>query len=107
MVQPQAIRFAASHLHWLTRAEASHGVFQLDVLLEWRPPAPQPPLQFVMAAAVPAGRMYAPSGPLVKQPPYSFQLIAGHQEHTILRRPLDASELDVPGDSSQPHGPTF
>jgi len=107
MAPLQAIRFADSHLHWITRAEASHGWFQLDALLEWWPPSPQLPLQFVLAAAVPAGRMYATSGPLLKQPPYSFQLIAGHQEHTILRRPLDASELDVPGDSSQPHGPTF
>jgi len=107
MAPLQAIRFADSHLHWITRAEASHGWFQLDALLEWWPPSPQLPLQFVLAAAVPAGRMYATSGPLLKQPPYSFQLIAGHQEHTILRRPLDASQIAVPGDSSQPHGPTF
>lgn len=107
MVQPQAIRFAASHLHWLTRAEDSHGSFQLDALLDWWPPAPQPPLQFVLAAAVPAGHMYAPSGPLLKQPPYSFQLIAGHQDHTILRRPLDARQPAVTADSSEPHGSTF
>ena len=107
MEPPQAIGFAASHLHWLTRAEASHGWFQLDAFLEWWPSALQPPLQFVLAAAVPAGRMYAPSGTLLKQPPYSFQLIAGQHEHTILRRPLDPSQADVPVDSSQPHGHTF
>jgi hypothetical protein len=107
MEPPQAIRFAASHLNWLTRAEASHGWFQLDAFLEWWPSTSQPPLQFVLAAAVPAGRMYAASGPLLKQPHYSFQLIAGHQEHTILRRPLYASHSDVPRDSSQPHGPKF
>lgn len=107
MEPPQAIRFAASHLHWLTLAEASHGWFQLDALLEWWPPDPQPPLQFVLAAAVPAGHMYAPSGPLLKQPPYSFQLIAGHQGHTILRRPLDANQPAVPGNSSHPHEETF
>jgi hypothetical protein len=107
MEQLQAICFAASHLHWLTRAETSHGWFQLDALLDWWPPTPQPPLQFVLAASVPAGRMYASSGTLLKQPPYSFQLIAGHQEHTILRRPLNTSQAAVPGDSSQPHSPTF
>ena len=107
MEQLQAIRFAASHLHWLTRAEGSHGWFQIDSLLDWFPAAPQQPLQFVLAAAVPAGRMYASNGPLLKQPPYSFQLIAGHQEHTILRRPLDTRQSAVPADSSQPHGPTF
>ena len=107
MEPPQAILFASSHLHWLTRAEASHGWFLLDALLEWWPPAPQPPLQFVLAAAVPAGRMYASNGPLLKQPPYSFQLIAGRNEHTILRRPLDLSQSAVPGDSSQLHGPNF
>ena len=83
MERPHAIHFAASHLHWLTRAEGSHGFFQLDSLLEWLPAASQKPLQFVLAAAVPAGRVYAPEGPLLKQPPYSFQLIAGPNEHTI------------------------
>lgn len=107
MEPPQAILFASSHLHWLTRAEGSHGWFQLDSLLEWLPAAPQQPLLFVLAAAVPAGRMYASEGPLLKQPPYSFQLIAGPNEHTILRRPLDPSQPAVRGDSSQPHGPTF
>ena len=107
MEQIQAIRFAVSHLHWLTRAEGSHGWFQIDSFLEWFPAAPKPPLQFVLAAAVPAGRMYASNGPLLKQPPYSFQLIAGHQEHTILRRPFDANQPGVPADSSQPHNHTF
>lgn len=107
MTPLQGIRFAASHLHWLTRAAASNGWFQLDALLQWFPARPQQPLSFVLAASVPAGRMYAPSEPLLKQPPYSFQLIAGHQEHTILRRPLDASQSAVPADSNQPHDHTF
>lgn len=107
MEEIQAICFAASHLHWLTRAERSHGWFQIDALLDWLPSGSQQPLQFVQAAAVPAGRMYAPSGPLIKQPPYSFQLIAGPSEHTILRRPLDSCQSDVPADSSQPHNHTF
>ena len=107
MAPTQAVRFAASHLHWLTRAEASHGWFQLDALLDWWPPAPQPRQRFVLAAAVPAGRMYAPSGPLLKQPPYSFQLISGPSEHTILRRALTSVQAAVPEDSSQPHHHTF
>ena len=107
MEPPQAIRFAASHLHWLTRAEGSHGFFQLDAFLEWLPFRRVSPMSFVLASTVPAGRMYAPSGPLLKHPPYSFQLIAGYQEHTILRRPLDPSQADVPADSSQPHAHTF
>lgn len=51
--------------------------------------------------------MYASKGPLIKHPPYSFQLIAGFKEHTILRRPLDAFQPAVPADSSQPHSQTF
>lgn len=107
MVQIQGIDFFASHLHWITLDEASHGWFQIDAILEWLPVAPQQPLQFVLAAAVPAGRMYAPVGPLLKQPPYSFQLIAGPNDHTILRRPLDFSQAAVPADSSAPHNTIF
>jgi len=107
MEKLQAIHFAGSQLHWLTRAEGSHGWFQLDSFLEWLPATPQQHLDFVLAAAVPAGRMYATNGPLLQQPPYSFQLIAGPNEHTILRRPLEARPPAVPADSSQPHGPTF
>lgn len=107
MEQPQAIYFPASHLQWITRAEASHGWFQIDSFLEWFPAAFGQSIQFVLAAAVPAGRMYASEGPLVKQPPYSFQLIAGQNEHTILRRPLDANQPTVLTDSSQPHSNIF
>jgi len=107
MQQIQAICFAASHLHWLTRTERSHGWFQIDALLDWLPSGSHQPFQFVQAAAVPAGRMYALSGPLLKQPPYSFQLIAGPSEHTILRRPLASGQSAVPADSSQPHNHTF
>ena len=99
----QAICFSKSYLNWLTRAEASHGWFQLDALLEWIPLTIQQPLHFVQAASIPAGRMYAQSSPLLIQPPYSFQLISGLHEHTILRRPLDLTQPAVPADSSQRH----
>ena len=107
MEQPKAIHFATSHLHWITSSEASHGWFLLDAFLEWSPKGHQQPLPFVLGAAVAAGRMYAPSGPLLKQPPYSFQLIAGHLEHTIQRRALDHKQPYVPSDSTQPHNQTF
>jgi len=107
MKQIQAIRFAASHLHWLTRDESSHGWFQIESFLDWFPSSSQQPLQFVQAAAVPAGRMYAASGPLLKHPPYTFQLISGHSEHTILRWPLTSGQAAVPEDSSQPHHHAF
>ena len=103
----QTIIFYNSHLHWLTRAEGSHGWFQIDSLLEWLPTTSQQPLQFFLAAAVPAGRMYAPVGPLLKQPPYIFQLIAGENEHTILRRPLDDAQSADLSDSSQPNSKVF
>jgi len=103
----QAICFSKSYLNWLTRAEVSHGWFQLDSLLEWIPLTLQPPLHFVQAASIPAGRMYAPNSPLLKQPPYSFQLISGLHEHTILRRPLDPNQPSVPADNSHPHNYTF
>jgi hypothetical protein len=97
----QAISFAASHLHWLTSAEASHGWFQLDALLECTPADATESVSFVLAAQVMAGRMYASSGPLLQLPPYSFQLIAGPREHMILRRGLQLGGQDMPSDSSQ------
>ena len=99
------ICFASSHLYWLTRVEPSHGWFQLDAVLHWLPHEQCIPLTFVLAACVPAGRMYAAAGPLLKQPPYTFQMIAGAREHTILRRPLGHSS--VPSDTSQPHRLSF
>lgn len=107
MEPPKAIHFASSHLHWITQAELSHGFFRLEALLEWFPSASSQSLQFVLSAAIPAGRMYASSGTLLKLPPYSFQLIAGALEHTILRRPLDSNQPIVPVDSSQLHTESF
>jgi hypothetical protein len=106
-LEERTISFAASHLHWLTRTEASHGWFQLDALLRVTPAGAAEPLAFALAASVPAGRMYASIGPLLKQPPYSFQLIAGPHEHTVLRRPLGASNPAMPADTSQPHSELF
>ncbi|MCP9941921.1 hypothetical protein KBY70_05910 [Cyanobium sp. ATX 6E8] len=103
----QAIHFAASHLHWLTRAQASHGWFQLDALLECTPAGADEAVPYVLAAHVPAGRMYAPAGPLLQQPPYSFQLIAGPSDHTILRRAVEPSGPAVPADSSHEHQHQF
>jgi hypothetical protein len=103
----QAISFAASHLHWLTRSEASNGWFQLDAHLQFTPAGAAEPLAFVLAASVPAGRMYASTGPLLKQPPYSFQLMAGTHEHTILRRPLQSGGSAIPTDTSQTHSVQF
>lgn len=104
---PHAICFASSYLHWLTRAEASHGWFRLDACLQWLPQNPRQSLSYVLAAQVPAGRMYAPTGPLLKQPPYSFQLIAGREEHTILRRSLTRVHDPDLTDTTQPHQITF
>ena len=51
--------------------------------------------------------MYAVSGPLLKQPPYSFQMIAGHLEHSIQRRALDHNQPNIPSDNTEPHNHTF
>jgi hypothetical protein len=51
--------------------------------------------------------MYASTGPLLKQPPYGFQLMASPHEHTILRRPLQPGDSAMPTDTSQPHGESF
>ena len=101
------IDFALSHLHWLTRTEASHGWFQLDALLRVTPAGAAIPSTYALAASVPAGRMYASNGPLLKQPPYSFHLIAGSHEHTVLRRPLGAGDRATPADTSLPHNEVF
>ena len=107
MEAPKAIHFPSSYLHWITHAEACHGFFQLDAVLNWYPPGHKNSHSYALAAAVPAGRMYASSGPLLKQPPYSFQLIAGHREHTIQRRALDHNQPNVPTDNTQPNSHTF
>ena len=103
----QAIDFAASYLHWFTRGEASHGWFQLAALLEYTPAGTDEAVPYVLAAQVPAGRMYAPAGPLLQQPPYSFQMIAGPSEHTILRRAWEPAGPAVPADSSHAHQHQF
>ena len=103
----KAIHFPSSYLHWVTHAEASHGCFQLDAVLDWYPTDHQKSMSYVLAAAVPAGRMYATSGPLLKQPPYSFQMIAGNLEHTIQRRALVHNHPNVPTDKTQPHKEMF
>ena len=107
METPKAIHFPSSYLHWITHTESSHGYFQLDAVLDWYPPNHKKSLSYVLAAAIPAGRMYAASGALLRQPPYSFQLIAGHREHTIQRQALDHMQPNVPTDNTQPHNQTF
>jgi len=100
---PLAIHFFASHLHWLTHAEASHGWFGLEAVLEVTPAGACPSVLYVLASQVPAGRMYATKGPLLRQPAYSFQMIAGPREHTILRRALESPESTRHLDSSHPN----
>ena len=100
MDNPKAIDFDNSYLHWLTRSENSHGWFRIDTVLEWFPKGHHESVCFVAAKPVPAGRMYAKSGPLLKQPPYSFQLIAGRIEHKIIRRAIDQNQTDVPTDNA-------
>ena len=107
MKSVKAIRFGTSYLHWITRSGCSHGWFQLDAVLEWFPNNQNQPIIFVLGAAVPAGLMYAPTGPLLKQPPYSFQLIAGQKEHTIIRKALNQKHKNVPSDNSQPNKQSF
>lgn len=51
--------------------------------------------------------MYAATGHLLKQPPYSFQMIAGHLEHSIQRRALDHKQPDVPSNNTHPHNHKF
>lgn len=65
------------------------------------------PYQFVLGAAVPAGRMYERAGPLLREPAYSFQMIAGLNEHTILRRDLSSSRPSNSSDSSDLHSKHF
>ena len=107
MQAPEGIHFPSSDLQWITHSQASHGCFQLEAVLDWYPPGHTKAMSYVLAAAIPAGRMYAASRPLLKQPPYSFQMIAGHLEHSILRRALDHNQPNVPTDNTQPHNHTF
>jgi hypothetical protein len=65
----QPICFADSYLHWITRAEGSHGWFGLDAQLELISPNQTESRSFVFLAIVPAGRMYVQDGPLLKHPP--------------------------------------
>ncbi len=102
-----AILFSESYLHWITRAGASNGWFQLDAVLEVIPAGTTAQFQYVLAAGVPAGRMYATSGPLLRQPPYSFQMITGLNEHTILRRELFTSNPSQVTDTSDFHSKQF
>lgn len=94
-------------MHWITKTEESHGWFNLDAHLEVRPYGSTASMEYVLAASVPAGRMYKKNGPLLKQPPYSFQLIAGTSEHTILRRAIYQKEAITVSDTSKSHGESF
>ena len=89
----QIINFNKSHLHWITHSEASNGWFLIDAVMTWQPISQKESMRFVLAAGVPAGRMYADHGPLLKKPSYSFQMIAGIVEHTIIRRSLISKQL--------------
>ena len=64
MEPSRAIDFSSSNLHWITSSESSHGWFQLDAVLEWCPGNGKRISTHVLAAAVPAGNMYALKGPL-------------------------------------------
>ena len=101
------IDFSSSNVHWITQKESSHGWFQLDSVLNWYPSTNRELYKYILATAVPAGRMYANSGPLLKTPPYSFQLIAGQEEHSILRIPIGEQQSDSPNSSTQAHESVF
>lgn len=101
------ICFSYSCLYWLTKVESSYGFFQLDALLDCKIDGTPDPYRFVLGSSVPAGRMYKTSGPLVREPMYSFQMIAGSDEHTILRCDLMPSRPTQSSDSSDLHSDHF
>lgn len=101
------ICFSNSRLCWLTKKQSSYGFFQLDAILDCKIDGCHDPFRFVLGSSVPAGRMYETSGPLVRDPAYSFQMIAGLDEHTILRRDLIATESTHLSDSSDLHSQHF
>jgi len=101
------ICFSRSYLYWLTKKQSSHGLFQLDAILDCKKDGFLDPYRFVLGAAVPAGRMYETAGPLLREPAYSFQMIAGLNEHTILRRDLSPSRPTNSSDSFDLHSKHF
>lgn len=78
--------FDRSFLRWVVRDSGSVGIFLLDSITRIRL-AEANPVFFALAAGVLAGNMYT-RGPLVKQPSYLFQMIAGDGAHRILRTVL-------------------
>lgn len=102
-----AIRFDSSHLNWLTRDGGSHGTFLVDAHLEFYSSYNGKLSSFVLGTAVAAGRMYASAGPLIKEPRYSFQIIAGEEEHAIMRRPEDPEQKGTPANSLNKNSHTF
>ena len=79
------IDFNRSHLVWTTKA-GSRGFWRLIASASLISSTHQTLDQFVLAPAVMAGDVYG-GGRLLKEPPYSFQIFASRQRHTIVREP--------------------
>lgn len=77
------IDFTQSRLVWTTKAGSS-GYWGLIASASLISSTHQTLDQFVLAPAVMAGNVYG-SGRLLKEPPYSFQIFASRQQHTIVR----------------------
>ena len=78
--------FDRSFLRWVVRGSGSVGVFLLDSITRIRS-VESNPVFFALTAGVLAGNMYT-GGPLVKQPPYLYQVIVGDGAQRILRTGL-------------------
>ncbi len=94
----EGICFSSSYLSWITRTELSNGIFRLDSVLIHRSNK-QEETTFVLCSGVPAGRMYADTGPLLKTPKYFYQFIGGSKTHKIIRTPAKESNQKLCEDS--------
>ncbi|MFZ2157237.1 MAG: hypothetical protein WAV72_14105 [Bradyrhizobium sp.] len=104
-VPHSVIDFARSRLVWKTKA-GSRGYWRLIASASLISPTHQPLDQFVLAPAVMAGDVYG-KGRLLKEPPYSFQIFASRQQHTVVREPGISIRLAVPADSTASNESVF
>jgi hypothetical protein len=99
------IDFTRSRLVWTTKAGSS-GYWRLIASASLISPTHQALDQFVLAPAVMAGDVYG-SGRLLKEPPFSFQIFASRQQHTIVREPGISTVPAVTADSTASNDSVF
>ncbi len=103
----QTIDFLNSNFHWTTNTPTSNGFFAIDSIFFYHHHATDVITSYVMAAEVPAGRMYSKRGVLLKDPPYLFRIIASDEDYVIHRYPLDPSSNANSTTSNHPHSYAF